>query len=247
MFLLNHYFIRKTSHAIYVSEQFLQKRYPTQGLQSSCSDVNIEELTHDILENRISKIEKIDKDIINFGLIGSLNVNYKGHETAIKALASIKDIIPPFRLRFLGGGDKARWEQMAIELDLFNMIDFCGTLPNGNPVLQWMDDTDIYLIPSLQEGLPRALVEAMSRACPALGARTGGIPELLPKEFLHKPKDWRKLAADILSIVNDKGRLVELASLNFHKSKEFERDTLLERKMKFWSTFKSYVDNSKRS
>ena len=47
-----------------------------------------------------------------------------------------------------------------------------------------LDTCDIYVQPSLQEGLPRALIEAMSRGCPCIGARTAGIPELLPEECL---------------------------------------------------------------
>ena len=41
-------------------------------------------------------------------------------------------------------------------------------------VYAWMDDLDVFLMPSLQETLGRALVEAMSRGCPALGSREDG-------------------------------------------------------------------------
>lgn len=244
MFYVNKYFIKNTSHAIYVSENFLQKRYPTLGIQSSCSDVSIESISQEIQDNRSLRIDTISENrVVTFGLIGSLNVDYKGHKTAFKALASIKGRIPAFKLRMLGSGDKKRWEALGDRLGIKDSIDFCGTLPNGEPVLQWMDETDVYLIPSLQEGLPRALVEAMSRGCPALGANTGGIPELLPTDCLHKKKDWRKLSEDILHILESKEKLEEYSNQNLIKSKAFKKDILLNRKIKFWSDFKIDAEN----
>ena len=55
-------------------------------------------------------------------------------------------------------------------------------------MFEWLDDMDLYIQPSLQEGLPRAVVEAMSRGLPALGAHTGGIPELLGEDCIFPRK-----------------------------------------------------------
>ena len=52
-----------------------------------------------------------------------------------------------------------------------------------------LTDSDIYIQPSLQEGLPRAVVEAMSTALPCIGFNTGGIPELLEPEYIVKLKN----------------------------------------------------------
>ena len=57
-----------------------------------------------------------------------------------------------------------------------------------------MDQVDIYIQPSLTEGLPRGLLEAMSRGCPAIASRVGGIPELLGNSCLHRPGDAEGLA-----------------------------------------------------
>ena len=45
------------------------------------------------------------------------------------------------------------------------------------------DNIDVFIMPSLQEGLPRSMVEAMSRGCNVIGSRVGGIPELLDDNF----------------------------------------------------------------
>ncbi|BBB90121.1 MAG TPA: glycosyltransferase family 4 protein [Methylomusa anaerophila] len=242
MYLLNRHYIKKASHAIYVSEQFLQERYPAQGIQAGCSDVVLAEVSPDVLKARLDKIEQgFNNRPIKFGLVGSLNIAYKGHETAIKALAAVKTKIPPFKLRFLGGGSGEKWQALAAKCGIADNVEFCGTLPSGEPVLNWMDDTDIYLIPSLQEGLPRALVEAMSRGCPALGARTGGIPELLPEECIHNRKDWEKLGKDIIRLVNDPDKLKQYATENFNTAKKYTNNLLDKRRSSFWMDFRQYV------
>ena len=53
---------------------------------------------------------------------------------------------------------------------------------------------DIYIQPSLTEGLPRALLEAMGRGCPAIASQVGGISELLEASCLHRPGDAEGLA-----------------------------------------------------
>ena len=82
---------------------------------------------------------------------------------------------------------------------------FNGVLPSGQPVLNWLDDIDIYVQPSFQEGLPRALVEAMSGGRPAFASTTGGIPELLPADCLHCPGDAARLGASIARAAEDSG------------------------------------------
>ena len=92
LYVLNRYYIRKSKNVIYVSNQFLQKKYPTLGNSISCSDVRLPIIEEEILQKRIEKIENIKDDYIyRLGLIGALDLNYKGHEIAIKALERVKE------------------------------------------------------------------------------------------------------------------------------------------------------------
>lgn len=244
MFILNKYFIKKAPYAIYVSKHFLQSRYPCDGFVTDCSDVDISMPQEEVLKKRLDRIDKgFDQRPINFGMIGSLDVAYKGHETAIRALASIKNQIKDFKLLLLGPGNTARWKQLAVSLGIGDNIVFCGTLPGGDPVLKWLDEIDIFLMPSLQEGLPRALVEAMSRGCPAIGARTGGIPELLNEEYIHRPKDIKALVNLIIKLISSKELMKKSAIENFERSKEYSKDVLDNKRNKFWSEFRKYVES----
>ncbi len=242
-FGFNRYYISKASHVIYVTEKFLQNRYPNKGATIGCSDVAIGSVDVTVLNKRLRKIKQgFSNNPIVFGIIGSLNVDYKGHETAMLALASLKDKFD-FRLRFLGGGNTDRWVSLATKLGINEKLEFSGSLPSGEAVFDWMDSIDIFLIPSLTEGLPRGLVEAMSRGLPAIGSSVGGIEELLRGTVLHKPKDYNEMRSIIEFMIKDPNVLLESATLNFEESKKYSTSILAEKRLRFLIDFRSFVEN----
>ena len=107
-----------------------------------------------------------------------------------------------------------------------------------------MDETDIFLCPSLQEGLPRGLVEAMSRGCPSLGAVTGGIPELLGDAYLHSKKDWRKLAGQIVRLTQHPEEMQQCARDNFAVASTFSKEVLDQKRFAFWKAYAQEVEQS---
>ena len=104
--------------------------------------------------------------------------------------------------------------------------------------MKWLDGLDIYIQPSFQEGLPRALVEAMSRGLPALGSSVGGIPELLPSYCLHEPGDSSKLAELLTDVTSaSPQRLIEMGTRNFEFVSEYQRCKMQEKRDYFWGKF----------
>lgn len=228
-------------YAIYVTEFFLQKRYPCKiGKTSFCSNVEIDEVNSDVLTKRLRKINNHSNKTV-FGLIGHYSADYKGIDVAIRALASISPHLKNWELQIVGSGDATKYINLAKSLKVNNHINFIGTLPSGEPIYDWLDSVDIYLQPSLVEGLPRALVEAMSRGCPALGSTVGGIPELLSEEQISKPSNVNNLAKNILRIVNDKEMTLKLAENNFNKASFYYKSELAKRRAEFWKSFYNYV------
>jgi glycosyltransferase involved in cell wall biosynthesis len=66
-----------------------------------------------------------------------------------------------------------------------------------------LEARDIFVLPSLTEGLPRALLEAMARGLPAVATNVGGIPELLPADCLVPPRDAAALARRLGELIDD--------------------------------------------
>jgi glycosyltransferase involved in cell wall biosynthesis len=190
----------------------------------------------DVLARRLERISHGSGQLA-LGLIGAIGHRYKGVHTAVEALAQLGPEFEWIELRVLGPGDPKHLEALAERLGLAKRVRFCGTVTSGQPVLDWLDNIDIYLQPSLHEGLPRALIEAMSRGCPAIGSTAGGIPELLNPRFLHRPGDAAALAALIRVLVQDRSIQIAQAQHSFETAKAYRSDILNARRAEFWLRF----------
>ena len=228
--------IEKAPYAIYVTQRFLQQRYPCPGHSVGCSDVQLEKSDEETLARRLKKIDQAGS-VFKIGLIGSLVHSHKGIETALQALGMIRGKLPPFEFCILGGGDPSKWSTLAENYGIASETKFCGTLASGRAVYSWLDDIDLYIQPSLVEGLPRALVEAMSRGCPALGSGAGGIPELLTPECIHKPGDSTTLAKMLEAAILDKAWRKSQAERNFREAAAYESKVLDDIRREFWFDF----------
>nr|WP_246569786.1 glycosyltransferase family 4 protein [Lentibacillus saliphilus] len=183
------------------------------------------------------------REKIKIGLVGSLNVDYKGHETVIKAINLIKDELPPFKIEFLGKGDPNRWARLIFDNSLEDCIDFIGTLPSGNKVYNWMDSLDLLLQPSSAEAQGRSIIEAMSRGCPIIASEVGGIVELLDKDRLIRPGDYKSLANKILNVISDKEDMINQAKKNYINSKQYYRSNIDKKRNEFLRNFKNSIGN----
>ncbi len=231
--------VSEAPFAFYVTQEFLQRRYPCRGVTVGCSDVQLVDRNEDVLAKRLARLNQA-RGPCRVGLIGSLAQGQKGVDTALNALGQIKARLPSFQFLVLGGGDPTRWQKLATEHGVADRTEFCGVLPSGSAVNAWLDSIDVYIQPSYNEGLPRALIEAMSRACPALGSNVGGIPELLGVECLHRPGDSRSLAALLERAMTDIHWQASQAEVNFRKTAQYEQTELAPVRSRFWLAFADY-------
>jgi len=236
-YILERHYVKKASNVLYVSRHFLQRRYPNSNFNMGCPDSNIQISEQDIIDKRIHKISNMSREkTIRIGLIASLNVGYKGHDTAILALEHLVKKYQNSKLCFLGDGKKDKWEKLAREHNVLDYIEFCGSLPGGAPVLHWLDDIDIFIMPSLQETLGRALIEAMSRGCPAIGGAGTAVPEQLPDDCIHERKNHKQLAEMIIYMIEHPEYMKLCAEENFVRAKKYSEKILEERRDYFWRT-----------
>ena len=106
-------------------------------------------------------------------------------------------------------------------------------------MMAYYDSLDIYIQPSKQEGLPRAVIEAMSRGCPVIGTNIAGIPELIQKEFLFKKGSTKEVISALNRIM--KADLGKIATENFNNAREYEKDKLIEKREYFYDEFLSDI------
>ena len=233
--------VKKSNFCLYVTDLFLQGRYPpNQQAKVTCvSNVELFKFDQKLLKKRTQRI-KNNTGKITFGTIGSLTTNYKGIHIAMKALSKCDF---DYEYRILGeGAFLEKYRKLCKELNIEDRIKFQGVLAERDQVFNWLDEIDIYLQPSLTEGLPRTLIEAMSRACPSIGSSSGGIPELLNKKAIFRTKDYIELRKIIKEVACNKLLQESYAIENFNNAKKYRKDILDYKRNKFWTDFNSAIN-----
>lgn len=230
--------VRDAAFAIYVTEKWLQERYPTNGKSTFASNVILKEVDVSALEKRIRKIEscRCGKPWI-IGTTGGINNKTKGQQFVIKAIAKLREKYD-IKYELVGGGDNSYLKRVAKKYHVSDCVVFKGELSHEE-VLSWLDSIDTYIQPSMQEGLPRALIEAMSRACPAIGSTTGGIPELLDQRVIFEKGKVSKLI-EVMDYFY-KSNWVKQAERNYKKAREYRIDLLNQRRKALYIQYKEYV------
>ena len=235
--------MKKTDYALYVTEQFLQNRYPTNCESIGVSDVVIGEIDRTVIEKRYKKIESMDFSEITVMTSGSVGNKAKGQEYMIKAIPLLNKKGIKVNYLLAGAESPAYLEKIAKQLHVEEQVRFLGLL-STDEVFSYLDKTDIYVQPSLQEGLPRAVVEAMSRGCPVIGARTGGIPELLPDNYIVNRKSSKQIATKIEGLLS-KDRMIHASKKNFERATDYNEHTLSARRNEYYSKILSNITAQK--
>ncbi|MBP3917180.1 glycosyltransferase [Clostridium sp.] len=236
---------KNASHVVYVTNNFLQKRYPTNGKSVNCSNVVLSECEDAVLERRLKKLEN-PKDKIIIGTVAALNVKFKGQQYIIEALGHLKKQgINKYEYHLVGSGDDSYLRKMAKKYDVVDEIKFIGSKPH-NEVFKWLETIDLYVQPSRQEGLPRALIEAMSRGLPAFGAKTGGIPELIDSKYIfsNSSKNINEICEILKNFETED--LKTVAITNFNNSKKYIKNIIDDRRNLFFENFKDESMNQSK-
>jgi glycosyltransferase involved in cell wall biosynthesis len=248
-YIQNKILIKKSFATLYVTEHFLQKRYPTKAsITTHASNVHIPPPQVTVLNKHLERLKNTTlSHIFKLGVLANVGVKYKGYDVAIDALHKLKARSPELKFEFLiaGGGSSKHVSSLIEQYGMEKEIKLLGPLASGSEVFDYLDDLDLYLQPSLTEGLPRSVIEAMSRGCPVLASSAGGIPELLDDKFLHKPGDANELSMAIEILLKDIQIRINGATENFNKSKEFTDDILSQRRLDFYMQAFNWVKENK--
>lgn len=239
--------IHDAPFVVYVTKKFLQKRYPTKGNTTNISNVSIP--THDdfILENRINKIEKLSEGgAIHLFTAANVGVRYKGMHFVVEALALLKKQgISNYIYHMIGEGDQTYIRSVAEKHGISEQIVFHGAVSHQGVMELLQSQADIYVQPSLQEGLPRSVIEAMSLGVPCLASDVAGIPELLDEQFMFNRK--KNIPLQLAKMIKDMDAptMKEQAKVNFEKAQDYETPVLNKRRTDFLNQYKQYIVNTR--
>jgi glycosyltransferase involved in cell wall biosynthesis len=146
-----------------------------------------------------------DSSIISLTLGASRVTDRKGIKYLIEAIQLLKNEYT-FALKVIGEGNaKARLEQRVRDADLMSRITFAGRVPREE-TLRYYQEADIFVLPSLNEGMSNAMLEALSCGLPIITTRTGGADELIQEGvngLLVKQRDVKDLAKALRILAQD--------------------------------------------
>ena len=128
----------------------------------------------------------------------------KGHEYLLKAMPRILKAYPAAKLRIIGTGVLlAEMKALALSLNLDSSVEFKGFVGN---LYSELNKLDIFILPSLSEGFPLCIMEAMALGIPVAATPVGGIPELIVHEktgVLFATRNPDSLAETVIKLLAD--------------------------------------------
>lgn len=219
--------------AAYVTEFALQRRYPASvdAFATYYSDVELAEGA----AVAVPRVADSAQTAFRLVTVGAFELLYKAPDVLLDAVAICRADGVDVSLTLVGDGAyRADLEARATRLGIADHVVFRGNLPAGQAVRAELDAADVFVLPSRQEGLPRALVEAMARALPCIGSTVGGIPELLPAEDLVEPGHAAALAARIGEVLADPERRTRMSAANLAKADAYRERALHDRRAAFY-------------
>jgi len=144
-----------------------------------------------------------DHDLI-ISVVGHLS-DVKGHTYLLKASPSLIRKNPRIQLVFAGDGpEKASLEKEAKSLGIREHVHFLGVRSDVPDILR---SSDIFVLPSIYEGLPNVVLEAMASGLPVVASGVGGIPEAVENGktgFLFPAGDSLRLKQALSPLIQDK-------------------------------------------
>ena len=221
----------------YVTARSLQRRYPSrpEALAFGFSDVYLPDAMFDRARG-VAEVQGPGFRIVN---VAMMHNESKGHEALLRAIARLRARHVDVRLTLIGDGAlRERFERFAAELEVADAVHFTGAM-SGDAVREQVARHALFVLPSFQEGMPRAMLEAMALGVPVLATQVGGIGELLEAESLLTPGDIDTLSARIERLATDTALRQEEARRHRTIARSFRFSTLQAQYRRYCSALKA--------
>ncbi len=104
----------------------------------------------------------------------------KGIEYLLKSIQMLRRNRRDVTLQLCGDGpEKKNLQILCRKLEIEGKVEFTGFVPQGRELNKVYSEADIFILPSLSEGVPKVLLEAMSKGLPVITTEVGGIPDII--------------------------------------------------------------------
>lgn len=155
---------------------------------------------------------KLDNNRFNILFLGVL-IKRKGIYDLLEVIKILNEnkLIEKYNLNFIIGGtgkEESNIKELIKEYNIGDYVNMVGWIDKLNKE-ELLKKTQLFILPSYNEGLPMALLEAMSYGIPAISTDVGSVNEVIDNEengYLIKPNNKYSLYNRIIDIVEDEGK-----------------------------------------
>jgi glycosyltransferase involved in cell wall biosynthesis len=156
-------------------------------------------------------------------------VAIKGVLDLLDAFALVHQALPSARLVIAGDGPlRAEVQAKVVKLGLQDQVSLLGHVEPGSVLPTY----DVFVMPSHNEGMGRAVVEAMATGLPIVATEVGGLPDLVENGLnglLVPPREPRALAKAIEKLLREPQTAWRMGEASYERSREFTEQVMFER------------------
>jgi len=170
----------------------------------------------------------------------------KGIKYLVEAIKLLDAKYPLLRLKVVGEGDaKEDLEKQAKDLGISEKVEFTGRIKHDR-LPKIYSDSQVFVLPSLNEGMSNTMLEALASGLPIIATDTGGTKELVENGengFVVKKKDSQNIADKVERLISDSDLRRKMSVKSRQKAQDLSWKSVAE---KYWGAYKRSVRNDQQ-
>lgn len=156
----------------------------------------------------------------------------KGVDYLIKAMKYLVKKSENIKLLIIGDGkEKRKLKELVRDENLEENVIFKGMIEN-KLIPKYLTASDIFALPSISEGFPVTILEALASTLPIIASNVRGMNEIIENEkngFLVEPKNSKKIAEKIIKLRDNEALRLKISENNMIKAREFSWENVIKR------------------
>lgn len=154
----------------------------------------------------------------------------KGIRYLLGAMSMVHQNMPEAKLILVGDGEERELlENLTDSLEIRECVEFAGRVPHER-IQDYMDQAEVFVLPSLSEGFPVTILEAMACGLPVVATCVGGIPDIIEdgtNGYLVDAMNQEQIAEALLTLLRNEQLRNNISDSNRETAEKYRWDTVI--------------------
>jgi glycosyltransferase involved in cell wall biosynthesis len=232
------YIIKKSFGVSYVTEKYLQIKYPSLKKPSSYYSsvyLNFNDIGKPKVYSKILLKEKFRLVHVS----NNIQDNSKGHIEVLSILSCLKKNNINAEVTFVGEGRFLnQLKEIVIKKKLINNVKMIGYIKSKKDLIEVLTRSDVFVYPSHSEGLPRVVIEAMYCGLPCIVSNVGGMSELIQTKYIYNFNDIKSFSDQLINWYKNPFEMEEASRQNLITVTKYLDSNLSIKRTNFYNLLK---------